>query len=109
MSEKRTISRAEEVRERRNQTQVKRHKQATEQAYRPLPPVTSRDRSGYGMPGKNRKASERQFNIAITLPRNRVHRRPLVSVQVGPRFLPAMLIVILGAGLYILTASPIFR
>lgn len=110
MSEKRTIPRAEEVRERRNRDETKRQRQATERAYRPLPPVTSRDRTDYGTPRQNRKAKQRQFNIAITMPRGQVrHKRPLISVQVGPRFLPVTLIVILAAALYFLTASPFFR
>jgi hypothetical protein len=109
MSEKRTNSRAEEVRERRNRAQVNRHEQATEQAYRPLPPVTSRDRSGYGVSGQSRKANQRRYNIAITLPGKKVHRQPLISVKVGPRFLPVILIILLGAVLYFLTASPVFR
>jgi hypothetical protein len=43
------------------------------------------------------------------LPGKKVHRQPLISVKVGPRFLPVILIILLGAVLYFLTASPVFR
>ncbi len=66
MREKRELSRSEAVRQRRSRMNVKRLNQASHQAYKPIPPVTTRG-IAYGIP-KQKKKTTRHFNLSLLLP-----------------------------------------
>lgn len=109
MSEKRTVSRAEEVRERRTRAQGKRQTQASERAYRPLPPIISRTLPGYVRPKPVKKSGSRRYSSTVGLPRQRLELPSLPGLNLGPRLISLSLAVILIAGLYFLWTSPFFR
>jgi hypothetical protein len=113
MTEKRTISRSEEIRQRRTQKGTKRQRTASERAYRPLPPVTSRDVSIFGVEtATRRKPAARRYHSAIGMPREQGWRRllpMLPDVQTGPRLISFILVLLLGAAIYFFAASPEFR
>lgn len=109
MTEKRTSPRSEEVRQRRSRQQGSRQKRAGEQAYRPLPPVTSRDRAGSSTNTQKRKATVRRYNSAVAVHHNRLNLPAFPSLQTGPRLIPLIITLVLGAALYFLLASPTFR
>ncbi len=106
MSERRTLSRSDEVRVRRAREQTKRQKQASERAYRPLPPVTARN----VVAKKKRKVDDRRFNIALVLPRSEgLHAPALPRIRPGWRLASLILSLALAAGLYFLWSAPTFR
>jgi hypothetical protein len=109
MSEKQTASRSDEVRERRTRQQTKRQKDASERAYRPLPPVTTRDRTGYTVPRQGKRGKQRRFNAAVALPQDRGHAPSLPDFYSKPRMISLLLVTLLGAALYFLWTSPLFR
>jgi len=110
MTEKKTISRSEAVRGRRRQEQGQRQKQAAEQAYRPLPPVTYRERGGASNTQTKRKGNVRRYNSATAMRREGRLQLPIFpQVQAGPRLIPLILTLALGAAAYFLLASPTFR
>ncbi len=110
MTEKKTQSRSESVRGRRHQEHGKRQKHAAEEAYRPLPPVTYRERGGVSNTQPRRKASVRRYHSVAATRRESALRLPLLpQVQAGPRLIPLILTLALGAAAYFLLASPTFR
>ena len=109
MTEKQTVNRSKEVRERRSREQDKRHKQAAEKAYRTMPPVTTRDRGWEPFTKSSKKANVRRYHSAAAV-RSVGSRLPAFpALQVGPRIIPLVLTLLLGAALYFLLASPTFR
>jgi len=109
MTEKRTAPRSESIRGRRTKTQDKRQKRAVEQAHRTLPPVTSRDRHGFSTTRPVQKGN-RRYNAALTARRQGgLHLPVLPHLQTGPRLIPLILTLALGAAAYFLLASPTFR
>ncbi len=107
MSEKPTITRAEEVRQRRAREQSRRQKQASERAYRPLPPVTAR-RTGFAVAKQKRKPANRRFQIAVGLPQARLHVPVLPQWKTGPRLASFILVLMLGTAIYLAWGSPTF-
>lgn len=107
MTEKRSSSRSDEVRQRRTREQAKRQKQTVERAYRPQPMATARGRSLYAVPRK--KQEGRRFNIALGLPRSQLHVPSLPRLQPGWRTASLVLSLVLGALLYLLWNLPYFR
>ncbi len=106
MSEKRTLSRSDEARLRRTREQTKRQKQASERAYRPLPPVTARSAASR----KKRKVDKRRFNIAMVLPQSEGLRAPsLPQIKLGWRMASIVLSLALVVALYYLWSAPTFR
>jgi cell division protein FtsQ len=106
MKEKPTVSRSEEVRQRRGQQQVRRQKQTKERAYRPLPPVTARGKPALGTRQPARKPAARRYNAAMALVPDRVL---LPRLQTGPRLVSLVLVLLLAGALYYLLSSPQFR
>ena len=109
MTEKQTISRAEEVRQRRSQRQGRRQKQAEERAYRPLPPITSRMLPGESRTQRARQDTRRRYNSAVGLSRARLQAPSLPRLNLGPRLISLTLTVVLAAAAYLLWSAPIFR
>ncbi|MGE5248743.1 MAG: cell division protein FtsQ/DivIB [Bacteroidota bacterium] len=109
MSEKRTISRAEEVRERRTRSQTRRQREAGERAYRPLPPVISRTLPGDVRPKPVKKTGARRYNSTVGLSGRRLELPSLPGLSAGPRLISLSLAAMLIAGLYFAWTSPFFR
>lgn len=112
MSEKPTLSRAEEIRRRRAREQAKREKQASERAYRPLPPVTARSEARYVAPRQKsrQRNGTRRYNAAVTgSPRARLRIPALPQLRVGMRLASFFLVLILGGALYFAWTTPYFR
>jgi len=105
MSARRPLSRSDEVRVRRTREQTKRQKQASERAYRPLPPVTTRSATSK----KKRKVDNRRFNIAIGLPQTGLHAPALPQIKLGWRLASIVLTLVLVVALYYLWSAPTFR
>jgi cell division protein FtsQ len=107
MSARRPAPRSDEVRDRRAREQVKRQKKAAERAYRPLPPVTTRNKTLRLTP--RAPQADRRFNIAIGLPQNRLQVPSLPRIQPGWRLASFILGIALIAALYLLWNLPYFR
>lgn len=121
MSNKKSLSRSELVRQRRrSRTQGPRpQKQNTrgKSSYRELPPITARGVVNDFAIERRKKAQKRRFNAAISLPRLRGLTRPiarvlplpLTSIRLGWRVLSFILVMLLGTGLYLAWTLPEFR
>ena len=110
MSEKKTLSRSEAVRQRRQsrtkaQARPQKRKSRTKRtgSYRELPPITARGVVNDFAIERRKKAGKRRFNAAITLPRPVVRSLslPRVQIRVGWRLLSFILVLLFGTGLYL--------
>ena len=115
MSDKRQLSRAEEVRMRRRQQAQKRLTHSSVLATRPLPPVTSRGgatAATYMQPQKSsRPSTKRRYQAAFSMPGVQV-RMPSISVprfEVGWRLFSVFLSLLLGTALYLAWTQPMFQ
>lgn len=109
MSEKRELSRAEQVRLRRRQDTQKRQKQSTLRATRPLPMVTSRNAAP--VKRMTTPGTRRRFQAAFSMPGIQVHM-PSISMphfEPGWRLLSFFVSLLLGASLYLAWTLPVFR
>jgi cell division protein FtsQ len=113
MSEKRELSRAEQVRLRRAKQNTQRINQAVERAHRPSTVVTRRPTGIVGsyvsQKHKRQQQVNRRFNIAIGLPDVRLHAPTLPRLQPGWRLASFFLTLILGAAIYLVWTLPYFR
>ena len=108
MNENHPLSRSDEVRVRRAHEQTRRQKQASERAYRPLPPVPTRNAASKKK--RKVKVDNRRFNIALVLPQTpRLHAPSLPQIKPGWRMASIILTLALGAALYYLWSAPTFR
>ncbi len=90
MSEKKELSRSDQVRQRRESNTVKRVQRARKDATRPVPPVTSRTRQAVAAPKrKPAQNARRRYQVALTL-RRRMPARSASAPSAGhpPAFLP---------------------
>ncbi len=110
MSSNRPLNRANEVRKRRALEESKRQEQATQRAYRPLPPVTARART-YVPPQPHVRGNTRRFQTALGV--SQPQYRPQISILPGElsrkQILAALLTVLLGAAMYVVWTSPTFH
>ncbi len=109
MSEKRELSRAEQIRLRRRQDSQKQQTQSTLRATRPYPMVTSRNTA----PVKRvaRPNTRRRFQAAFSMPGIQVHM-PSISLphfDVGWRLLSFSISLLLGVVIYFAWTLPAFR
>jgi POTRA domain, FtsQ-type len=123
MSEKRSISRSEAVRQRRlEQTQQQERsergarkprpqRKKSVSGYRELPPITARGVVNDFAIERRKKAGRRRFNAAISLPRPnmRALSLPRIRIRVGWRLLSFFLVILSGSGLYLFWSMPDFR
>jgi len=122
MSEKKSLSRSEVVRQRRleqirQEAQPQRgprppkKKPRANSGYRELPPIITRGVVNDFAIERRKKAGKRRFNAAISLPRPKISSLPLprVRVRVGWRLLSFTLVLLFGTGLYLLWTLPEFR
>lgn len=103
MSEKRELSRAELVRQRRAQRVAKEMQQTTQRALKPIVPVASRNnvptRPISNKPA--RKAKTRRFNVAFGLPEIKLHRPSITMPRIRGNWRVASLLIALTLGLAI--------
>lgn len=108
MSKDRALNRAQEVRRRRARDAAKRQQQATERAYRPLPPVTARA-AAYPSTRPQPRSNTRRFETALGLPQTRARLPDLPQGWSGPRLVSLLIALLLGAALYFLWTLPVFH
>jgi len=132
MSEKKTLSRSEIVRQRRleqlRQQQQEHRQQATVQrqpraprpqkkqsqargSYRELPPITTRGVVNDFAIERRKKAGKRSFNADISrpLPKIRALSLPRIRIRIKWRLLSFFLVLLFGSGLYLFWNRPEFR
>ncbi len=134
MSEKKTLSHSEIVRQRRLEQLRQQQKQQTKtqqrqprkprpqkkkarSGYRELPPITSRGVVNDFAIERRKKTGKRRFNAVFSLPRMRGLPRPTaralslprVKIRVGWRLLSFFLVLLFGTGLYLFWTMPQFR
>lgn len=118
MSEKKTLSRSEAVRQRRrtqtgpqSRPQKKKSRAKAKSGYRELPPITSRGVVNDFAIERRKKAGKRRFNAVFSLPRPtaRALSLPRVKIRIGWRLLSFCLVLLFGAGLYLFWTMPQFR
>jgi len=115
MSERKSLSRSESVRQRRRSgTQSSRPQRRKSQAksksgYRELPPITARGVVNDFAIERRKKAQKRRFNAVISLPRPVARALKLPRIQAGWRTLSFVLLLLLGTGLYLFWSLPEFR
>jgi len=111
MSDKRSLSRAEAVRLRRQQTQ-KRAVKTPQRIARPLPAITSREDIGYAaLEPANQSRTRRRYQAAFSLPGIQIHL-PTITMprfEVGWRLLSFLISLSLGVALYLAWTLPMFR
>jgi hypothetical protein len=109
MSQKKDLTRSEQVRLRREGNTVKRVQRARKDATRPAPPVTSRTRqAGTGSKRKPAQNARRRYQVALTSASN---ARP-ISIprpQLSIRLLSFLVVLFIGAAIYFVYTLPIFR
>jgi cell division protein FtsQ len=108
VSSDRPLNRAHEVRKRRASEEAKRQQQATQRAYRPLPPVTVRG-SAYVPTRPHARDNTRRFQTAIGLPQPRTHISILPGEWTGKQLIAVIVTVLFAAALYFMWSSPTFH
>src|SRR2546426_5054032 len=110
MSEKKDLTRAEEVRLRREQENKQRMKRAVKQATRPAPPITTRAK-GMAVASKRKSArnTRRRFQIALPIPSDDIHTLSIPRPRFGMRAISFLIVAILAVALYLAYNLPYFR
>jgi len=110
MSEKKDLTRAEEVRTRREKESRQRTQRAVRHAMRAMPPVTTRERLTSTAPRSRRaQNARRRFQVALPIPTDDVRTFSIPRPQVGTRALSFVLVALLGTALYLVYTLPYFR
>lgn len=110
MSEKKDLTRAEEVRLRREKETTKRMKRVVKDATRPAPPITSRAKSTAASPKrKPAQNARRRFQIAMPTPRDEMRRLSIPRPSFGMRAVSFVLVALLGTAIYLAYNLPYFR
>jgi hypothetical protein len=109
MSEKKDISRSDQVRQRRESNTDKRVQRARKDATRLVPPVTSRTRQAVTAPKrKPAQNARRRYQVALT---SASDARP-ISIprpRLGIRLLSFLVVALIGAAIYFVYTLPTFR
>ncbi|HEY2979850.1 MAG TPA: FtsQ-type POTRA domain-containing protein, partial [Anaerolineales bacterium] len=108
MSAHRPLNRAEEVRRRRAEEASKRQQQATQRAYRPMPPVTARGMA-HVPAGHGPRGNTRRYQTALGLPQTRVQAPSWPRELLSTRFVAIASALAVGALFYFLWTSPYFH
>ena len=115
MSEKRSLSRSESVRQKRrsgtqqSRLQKKRSRAKSKSGYRELPPITARGVVNDFAIERRKKAQKRRFNAVISLPHPVARVLKFPRIQAGWRTLSFVLLLLFGTGLYLFWTLPEFR
>ena len=109
MSDKKDLSRSEQVRLRRDSNTNKRVQRARKDATRAVPPVTSRTRQTVAAPKrKPAQNARRRYQVALT---SASDARP-ISIprpRLGVRLLSFLVVVVIAAAIYFVYTLPTFR
>ena len=110
MSESNELTRAEQVRLRRESDNVKRMKRVVREATRPMPMVTTRAKqTSPASKRKSRRNTRRRFQIALPVAREDVRPISIPRPRVGMRVFSFLFSAVLGAALYFGYNLPQFR
>ncbi|MGD8405714.1 MAG: FtsQ-type POTRA domain-containing protein [Anaerolineales bacterium] len=104
MSKKKSSSRSALVRQRR--------RKQGKSSYRELPPITSRGVvNDFAIERRKKATKKRRFNAVLSLPRPIARALPTsnTKIHVGWRLLSFIMVLLLGAGLYLFWSLPEFR
>ena len=110
MSEKKDLTRSEQVRLRRESNTSKKVQRARKEATRPAPPVTSRTRQAGAAP-KRKPVQNARHRYQVAIPAARSEARPLSipRPRLGVRLVSFLFVLLLGAGIYSAYNLPYFR
>ena len=110
MSEKKDLTRAEEVRLRREKETTTRMKRAAKDATRPAPPVTTRNQKATAAPRrKPARNARRRFQVALPVPSDRNRTFSIPRPRLGMRSVSFLLVAIIGGAIYLVYTLPYFR
>jgi cell division septal protein FtsQ len=110
MSEKKELTRSEEVRLRREKENKQRMKRAVKEATRPVPPVTSRTRGTAVAPKrKTSRNARRRFQVALPIPSDDIRTFSIPRPSFGMRTVSFLIVAILAVALYLAYNLPYFR
>jgi cell division septal protein FtsQ len=109
MSEKKDLTRAEEVRLRREQESSQRSQRAVRQATRQMPPVTTRSKGIAAAPGRKSRNTRRRFQVALPIPSDTVRKVSIPRPRFGSRAISFILVAVFGTALYLAYSLPLFR
>jgi cell division septal protein FtsQ len=109
MTEKSELTRAEQVRLRREHENTRRMQRAVKEATRPAPPITTRTKAAGAPKRKPAQNARRRFQVALPAPRDEVRRFSIPRPQLGMRAVSFVLAVVLGTALYLAYNLPYFR
>ena len=110
MSEKKDLTRAEEVRSRRQKETTQRMKRAVKEATRAVPPVTTRARGGVVAPKRRTsRNTRRRFQVALPIPGDEIRTLSIPRLSFGMRWISFVILALLAVGLYLAYNLPYFR
>lgn len=110
MSERKDLTRSEQVRLRREQGRTERVQRAVKDATRPAPPVTTRTRQSVAAPKrKPARNARRRFRIVLPAARSDARTVSIPRPRLGVRLLSFLLSLVFGAGIYFAYNLPQFR
>lgn len=110
MSDRKDLTRAEQVRLRRERDTSRRVKRAVKEATRPAPPVTSRARQAVADPKRKPvRNARRRFQVALPTARSDVRTLSVPRPRLGMRLFSFLLSLLLGAAIYFAYNLPQFR
>ena len=110
MSEKKELSRAEEVRQRREKESSQRSRRAAKHVTRQMPPVTTRGKPMSTTPrGRRAQNARRRFQVALPIPSDDVRTLSSPRPRVGSRAFSFIFVAIFGTALYLAYSLPYFR
>ena len=111
MTEKQELTRAEEVRLRREKEKNHRTQRARTVAMRAAPPVTRRARTTDTAPVRrsSRQNARRRFQIALPIASDNVRTISFPRLHFGTRSVSFVLVAILGVAIYLAYNLPFFR
>ncbi len=110
MSEKKDLTRAEEVRLRRERESSQRTQRAVSHATRAMPPVTTRSKGMVTAPRrKSARNTRRRFQVALPIPSDTVRTVSIPRPRFGSRAISFLLAAVLGTALYLTYSLPLFR
>jgi hypothetical protein len=109
MSEKKDLTRSEEVRLRREQESSQRSQRAVRRATHQMPPVMTRSKEMVAAPRRKSRSTRRRFQVALPIPSDTVRTVSIPRPRFGSRALSFILVAVLGTALYLAYSLPLFR
>jgi cell division septal protein FtsQ len=110
MSEKTDLTRAEQVRLRREKETSRRMQRVVKEATRPAPPITTRAKTSAAAPKRKPvQNARRRFQVALPAPRDEMRRLSIPRPQFGRRAISFVLVAVLGTAIYLAYNLPYFR